>query len=133
MFAHSLNVKQFYLSHRWDPIRCYHSKSECTWEQWQWRSTPYFPKLQNSIIGRILLIYRDAVGVFYSPSQLCWEDQGIHSFLKGISPKVNVMTVVTVQHISHFSMETSPTVICVQVFLPNTNDLFSCMVSSIPI
>ena len=24
LFAHSLNVKQFYLTHRWDPVRCYH-------------------------------------------------------------------------------------------------------------
>ena len=33
LFAYNLNVKQFYLTHRWDPIRCYHSGSEWTWEQ----------------------------------------------------------------------------------------------------
>ena len=28
LFARNLNVKQFYLTHRWDPISCYHSRSE---------------------------------------------------------------------------------------------------------
>ena len=27
-------------------IRCYHSGTEWTWEQWQWRDTPHSPKLQ---------------------------------------------------------------------------------------
>ena len=35
LLAHSLNVKQFYLTHREDPIRCYHSRPEWTCEQWQ--------------------------------------------------------------------------------------------------
>ena len=29
------------------PIRCYHSRRECTWEQWQWRGTLYSPKFQH--------------------------------------------------------------------------------------
>ena len=62
LFAHCLDVKQFYLSHRWDPIRCYHSK----WsrEQWQWRQTPHSPNLQSwglvirlfNVISRTLLV-----------------------------------------------------------------------------
>ena len=47
LFAHSFNVKQFYLTHRWDPIRCCHSESEWTWEQWHWRGTPQSSKLQD--------------------------------------------------------------------------------------
>ena len=38
-------VKQFYLTHRWDPNKCYHSKSEWTWEQLQWKSILYSPKI----------------------------------------------------------------------------------------
>ena len=37
----------FYLTHRQDPIHCYHSGSEWTREQWQWRNTSHFPKLQQ--------------------------------------------------------------------------------------
>ena len=47
LFAFSLNVKQFYLTHREDPIWCYCSGSEWTWEQWQWKSTPHPPKLYH--------------------------------------------------------------------------------------
>ena len=28
-------------------LRCCHSGPEWTWEQWQWRCTPHFPKLQH--------------------------------------------------------------------------------------
>ena len=28
-------------------IRCYHSCPKWTWERWQWRATPHFPKLQH--------------------------------------------------------------------------------------
>ena len=63
LFAHSLNVTQFYLTHRQDPVKCYQSVSEWTWEQWQWRSTPHSPKLQDwtftirlfSVISRTLV------------------------------------------------------------------------------
>ena len=47
LFAHNLNVHQFYLTRRKICVRCYHSKSEWTWEQWQWRSTLHSPKLQH--------------------------------------------------------------------------------------
>ena len=63
LFKHSLNIKQFYLTYRYDPIRCNHSGSEWTWEQWQWRSTQYSSKLQDwrltiisfSAMSRILI------------------------------------------------------------------------------
>ena len=47
LFTYSLNVKQFYLTHRSDPIRHYHSGLEWTWEKWQLRGTPHTPKLHN--------------------------------------------------------------------------------------
>ena len=46
LFALSLNIKQFYLPHRYDPFRCYHSWPKWTWEWWQWRVTPHPHKLQ---------------------------------------------------------------------------------------
>ena len=64
LFALSLNVKQFYLTHRWDPIKCFHSGSEWTWEQWQWRGTLHSLKLQTywsltirlfNVVSRILV------------------------------------------------------------------------------
>ena len=64
-------------------IRRYNTETEWTWKQWQWRGTPYSPNLQGwSLAIRLfcnisrafvggggLLLWRDAVGVFYSPSQ----------------------------------------------------------------
>ena len=35
------------MTHISDPIRCYHSKPEWTWEWWQWRGTLHSPKLQH--------------------------------------------------------------------------------------
>ena len=46
LFAPSLKGKQFYLIHRQDPIRCYHSSPVSNWEQWQWMGPPHSPKLQ---------------------------------------------------------------------------------------
>ena len=46
LFPHSLNVKKFYLIHRYDPLWCYHSGSKWAWERWHWRGTPHSPKLQ---------------------------------------------------------------------------------------
>ena len=43
----SLNVKQFYLTHRMDLIRCYHSRLEWTWKLRQWRGTSHSLKLQH--------------------------------------------------------------------------------------
>ena len=37
-FAQNWNVKQFYLTHRSDPIRCYHSGLKWIRKQWQWRA-----------------------------------------------------------------------------------------------
>ena len=62
-FAHSLNDKHFYLIHKKDSIRCYHSRPEWPWEQWQWKSTPNSPKFQDwsltirlfSVISRTLV------------------------------------------------------------------------------
>ena len=45
--CHSLNVKQFSLTHKWDSIKCYHNGSKWNWVQWQWRGTPYSLKLQG--------------------------------------------------------------------------------------
>ena len=47
LFAHSLNVKEFHLTHRWEPISCYHTWPEWTWERWQWRDTLHSPKFQG--------------------------------------------------------------------------------------
>ena len=33
LFTHSLNVKQFYLTQRWDPIWCYQCGSVWKWEK----------------------------------------------------------------------------------------------------
>ena len=55
LFAHSFNVKQFYLTHWLDPIWCYHSRPEWTWEWWEWRNTPHSPKLQHYLILTIRL------------------------------------------------------------------------------
>ena len=82
---------QFYSTHREDPIRCYHSGSEWTWEWGQWRCTPNSPKLQHywsvtirlfnvisrTLIGcvRVLLLYKDTVSVFFSPRFILTESE----------------------------------------------------------
>ena len=64
-----------------DPIRCYHSRSEWIW---QWRGILNFSELQHywsltvrmfsviflTLVGELLALYRDALSVFCSPSQL---------------------------------------------------------------
>ena len=74
-------------------IRCYHSGPEWTCERWQWRGTPHSLRLQHywDLINKLLMSYpgytwggvlplcREAVGVFYSPSQL---SNNVISFLK---------------------------------------------------
>ena len=35
LFTLCLNVKHFYLTHRYDPFRCCHYEPEWTWERWQ--------------------------------------------------------------------------------------------------
>ena len=81
-----------------DSIRCYHSGPEWTWEQWQWRGTPRSQKLQDwsltlglfniitrTLIGRVLPLCKDAVGVFCSPS---WLGQWCCSFWISFFKKV---------------------------------------------
>ena len=83
LFAHSLNIKQFNLTRSLDPIRCYHSEPEWSWEQWQWRelnisqssniintspSDCLVPYQRRLLLG-VLLACRDAVSVFYCPSR----------------------------------------------------------------
>ena len=46
LFTHRLNVRQFYLTHRKDPIMCNHSGLEWAWEWWQWKGILYYLKLQ---------------------------------------------------------------------------------------
>ena len=86
LFALSLNVKQFYLTHRKDPIRCYYSRSEWTWKWWQLRDTPHSPNHWNwsltirlfnvtfrAVISReeVLFLCRDTV---YSTASTNWAD-----------------------------------------------------------
>ena len=57
--------KQYNLIHRYIPIRCYHSRSEWTLGQWQWKGTLHFSKLQHywsftirlfSVMSRTLVV-----------------------------------------------------------------------------
>ena len=84
LFAHSLNVKQFFLILWLDPIRRYHTESDWTREWWQWMGTLHFPKLQHywsliirlfnvifrTLVGGVLALCRNPVGIFYCSSQL---------------------------------------------------------------
>ena len=74
LFAHSLNVKLFYLTHREDTIRCYHSGLEWTWDQWQ-----CFCISQSSRIGS-------------SPSG-CLVSYTVNSFGGGITPTAAMQSV----------------------------------------
>ena len=94
MCAVSLNVKQFYLTHRLDPIRCYHSKSEWTWEQWQWRGIQHSAKLPDWCLTiRLFVSYpRHSLGESYSLQRCCQcilqpQPTGLNTvlFLKDIS------------------------------------------------
>ena len=70
------------LTHRYGPIRGYHSRPEWTWEQWQWRSAPHSPKHHWSLAIRSFSVIpghsldgvfpfcRGAISVFYCPSRL---------------------------------------------------------------
>ena len=86
LFALSFNVKQLYLTHGYDPIMCYKSGHEWTWERWQSMSicilhsfniTGTLPSdCLMSYPGHFLCVWecgvlpmcREAVGVFYSQS-----------------------------------------------------------------
>ena len=83
LFAHSLNIKQFYLTHRQDPIKCYQCEPKWTWAWWKVLDIRVFPKapallepqieiffyhIQGTRCGGFLPFCWDEVGVFYSPS-----------------------------------------------------------------
>ena len=69
-----------------DPVWCHHSGSEWNWVRWQWRDTPHslkfnhywilaiilFSVLSRTLVGEVLPLNREAVGVFYSPCRLGW-------------------------------------------------------------
>ena len=51
-FAHSLNIKQSYLTHRWDPIRYYHSGSKQMAKLQDWSFTiRWFSVISRRLIG----------------------------------------------------------------------------------
>ena len=127
MLTHTLNVRQFYLTHRWDPIRCYHSKSEWTKEQWQWRGTQYSPKLQDwsltirlfSVISRTLvwgvlplcIAAEGAVGIF-GKCQACglWPCTRTHQKKRPcatLSPSVGHRTNTADMQLMHFTVLTT--------------------------
>ena len=73
LFALSLDVKQFYLTHTYDPIRCNNSRPEWIWEQWQWRDTSYFLNLQHYWSLTIRLcndISKTLIGGVYSSTEI---------------------------------------------------------------
>ena len=88
-FSFSHLISQFkYQKFLFDPfIRPYHSGSEWTWEQWQQRGTQDSSNLQgrsliinsfsvitgHSLRWELLPLCRDAIGVFYSPDRLWWQ------------------------------------------------------------
>ena len=65
------------MAHRWDPVRFYHSGQEWIRERWQWRGTLHSPKhywsliirlfcvIYRTLVGRVLLLCRNAGSVFY--------------------------------------------------------------------
>ena len=73
-------------THRWDPIRCYHSRPEYTLERWQWRGYPptSFSKAPallkphhqivefqfRTLVGVVLPLCKQLVSVFCSSSWL---------------------------------------------------------------
>ena len=79
MFAHSLKIKQFYLTYRYDPIKCYHItkaiKKYSTFHKIPGLEPHYqmqFIVISRTLVGSVLPLYRDAVSIFYIPSQLGW-------------------------------------------------------------
>ena len=72
-FVLSLNVKQLYLTHRYDSLSCYHSGPEWTRKQLQWRGTPHTAKLQHhwSLAIRLFsVITRTLVMGSYSSAEM---------------------------------------------------------------
>ena len=51
------------MNHRLDPISCYHSGPEWSWEWWHWRGTLHSPKLQHHLTIRLFsVIFRTLIG-----------------------------------------------------------------------
>ena len=73
LFALSLNVKQFYLIYREEPIRCNLSRPELIWERWQWKGTSHSPKLQHywSLTIFFLSYPGNSLWVGLTPLQRC--------------------------------------------------------------
>ena len=73
LFALSLNVKQFYWPiNKKGSIRCYHSKSEWTWEWWQWKRTPHSLKLLTIRLFHVIskTLIGGGEGVSYSSAEM---------------------------------------------------------------
>ena len=82
--VHSLNVKQLYLIHRGDPIRCFHSRPEWDLGAMAVKGVlriPQSPSITAAsssdylasyprLVGGVLPLCRYAVGIFYSTSQV---------------------------------------------------------------
>ena len=64
-------------------MRCYHSGSEWTWEQWQWRGTWHSPNLQgwHLTIRWFSVISRTLIGGGLTPLQRCSQCILQHSWL----------------------------------------------------
>ena len=78
LFAHSLNVKQFYLTYRYGPIRCYHCVLEWILEQSQWGGTPHSPKVKHYwslTIKLFCVISGHSLGKGFTTLQGCIQSQ----------------------------------------------------------
>ena len=67
-------IKQFYFTHRSDPVRCFHSGSECTWKQWWWRGNLHSSKRHDywSLTIRVCkVISGHSLQVGFSPMERC--------------------------------------------------------------
>ena len=127
MCAHSFNVKQLYMIHRYDHIKCNHSGPKWTWEQWQWMGTPHSPKLQHywsltirlsSVISRALVwsgvlpLCWDTIGVFYNPSRLGYRSMEVNSIFHDVSCKLNWKLLY-----SNFPCLSILTIWCLKIYL----------------
>ena len=93
LFTHSLNVKQFFLTHSYDPIRCYTLGQSRHWSDW---GAQHFSKLRyyrslsirlfnviyRTLTGDVLPLCRDAVVIFYSPSQQGYLTITVFNYIK---------------------------------------------------
>ena len=69
------------LCRKYKTIRCYHSGSKWTWEQWQWRVTPHSPNLQIwsltiwwfNVISRTLVGEYKTIRCYHSGSKWTWK------------------------------------------------------------